>query len=255
MQRPSISEMKCLSISLFERAATILSSKRQIPGLLGLSSFVLFMALFSALTAQGDEPPKALQEMDLCALQRDFSFFTQKAEKRGSSPSETVPCEDLLATADALKVAESTVADETALFAEELLKIVAGSPMEAMVPTIATFDREIAGLIIGIGKKESSWGLRTPKSAHGAECFNFWGYRGPGDLGLTPSGYGCFSTPAQAVEKIGGRLEELKKLRASTSPARMIVWKCGSTCEGHSPESVRKWISDVNLYYQKIAKD
>ncbi|MBP7811544.1 MAG: hypothetical protein KA054_01725 [Candidatus Moranbacteria bacterium] len=126
-----------------------------------------------------------------------------------------------------------------------------GYPLSVMAESIATYDPHIAGLIVGIAKKESNWGRRTPK-LHGEECFNYWGYRGYGNRGVTEDGYGCFEKPADAVHTIGNRLIELSLIRGTTDPERMVIWKCGSSCATHSPESVRKWISDVRLYYQQF---
>lgn len=125
-------------------------------------------------------------------------------------------------------------------------------PIVAMAESISRYDNHIAGLIVGIAKKESDWGKHTPK-LHGEECFNYWGYRGPGNRGMTEDGYGCFEKPGDAVETIGNRLVELSELRSTTEPANMVVWKCGSSCAAHSPESVRKWISDVDIYYRQFA--
>lgn len=126
-------------------------------------------------------------------------------------------------------------------------------PIVDMADSIARYDDPIAGLIVGIAKKESNWGKRTPK-LRGEECFNYWGYRGPGNRGMTEDGYGCFEKPGDAVETIGNRLVELSELRSTTEPANMVVWKCGSSCAAHSPESVRKWISDVDIYYRQFAQ-
>ncbi len=125
-------------------------------------------------------------------------------------------------------------------------------PIAEMAGSISTYDASIAGLIVGIAKKESNWGKRTPK-LHGEECFNYWGYRGHGNRGITEDGYGCFEKSVDAVNTIGNRLIELSDARGSTDPERMIVWKCGSSCATHSPVSVQKWISDVKLYYQQFA--
>lgn len=128
-----------------------------------------------------------------------------------------------------------------------------GYPLSTMAGSISAYDPSIAGLIVGIAKKESDWGRRTPK-LRGEECFNYWGYRGYGNRGMTEDGYGCFEKPDDAVRAIGNRLIELSSVRGgSTDPERMVVWKCGSSCGGHSPESVKKWISDVRLYYQQFA--
>ncbi|MEP7162466.1 MAG: hypothetical protein ABI747_01745 [Candidatus Moraniibacteriota bacterium] len=220
-------------------------------GLAFLSASGLLLLPFGSERAESGSLP-AGKTVDLCALQKDFSFFTQ-ATPLVPERSESLPCEELLATRDGLLLSEKTATPTSPGLASELKEIVSGFPIEEMVPAISTFDREIAGLIVGIGKKESNWGKRTPKLA-GEECFNFWGYRGAGDRGLTPDGYGCWATPAAAVETIGKRLGELRTLRSSGTPERMVVWKCGSSCATHSPESVRKWIADVNLYYWEISQ-
>jgi len=31
-----------------------------------------------------------------------------------------------------------------------------------------------------------------------------------------------------------------------------VVWKCGASCAGHDPGGVKKWISDVDYYYQML---
>ncbi len=134
----------------------------------------------------------------------------------------------------------------------EIAGLVGGYPIEAMVPTIAEYDREIAGLIVGIAKKESDWGRHVPRDAAG-DCFNYWGYKGAGARG-TAMGYACFGSPVEAAQIVGDRIAELVAKRQASSPEKMIVWKCGNTCAGHSPESVRKWIADVRVYYDRIAK-
>lgn len=191
---------------------------------------------------------------DLCAWERELGFFL--SESNAEQKSERIDCalrlknEDTVAQVGEMKE-EFQSGDQ--VLTKELDELVAGFPIESMTKAIARYDREIAGLIVGIGKKESNWGKRTPKLG-GEECFNFWGYRGAGTNGFTPDGYGCWNTPEEAVKTIGDRLEKLRDLRLSTEPARMIVWKCGSSCAGHSDESVRKWIADVNIYYRQIAQ-
>lgn len=195
------------------------------------------------------------QSEDLCAWERDLGFFLSR--ERGQENSDRIDCIDRLG-GDNPESMLGEMKDEfkapDVLLAEEIQALVAGFPIEVMTGPIAEYDREIAGLIVGIGKKESNWGKRTPKLG-GEECFNFWGYRGAGTRGFTPDGYGCWEKPAEAVKTIGDRLAKLRDLRQSAEPARMIVWKCGHSCAGHSDESVRKWIADVNFYYQEIAKN
>lgn len=228
-------------------------------GLLGMLSFALGQA--DQVSSDSGAVPAIedpLSRVSLCDWQRDYDFFTgaKKTEKAESS----IPCEEVFAkrsvsasapAAAALSPSEPT--GERALFEAELRSIVSGYPIEAMVPTIAEYDREIAGLIIGIGKKESNWGKRVPRTDTGEDCFNYWGYKGAGARGVA-MGHGCFGEPAEAVRAIGNRLQELVALRKTSEPANMTIWKCGSSCATHSPESVRKWISDVDLYYREIAQ-
>lgn len=210
----------------------------------------------SGFSFEAFEPAFSLghQAADLCAWEQELGFFLSR--ERGEAKSEAIECADRLKPevgSEALgpMKAEFTVGDGE--LERELQSLTEGFPMAVMAPSIARYDREIAGLIVGIGKKESNWGKRTPK-LNGEECFNFWGYRGVGTRGFTPDGYGCWDTPAEAVKTIGDRLAKLREVRESAEPARMIVWKCGSTCAGHSDESVRKWIADVNFYYREIAQ-
>lgn len=134
---------------------------------------------------------------------------------------------------------------------QELYAMVGDYPIKEMVPFIAREDRKVAAFIVGIAKKESNWGKYSPSTYENA-CYNYWGYRGAGSLGKTQSGYGCFSDPEEAIDVVGGRIHELAIDYARETPAEMIVWKCGSSCSGHSPESVSKWIQDVDIYYSRI---
>ncbi len=197
-----------------------------------------------------DSVSLSVNSADLCAWERDLGFFLSPS--KSEDKSERIDCALRLKQEEVGKMKEE-FQPEDEMLAKELELIVTGFPIDAMIKAIAGYDREIAGLIVGIGKKESNWGKRTPK-LEGVECFNFWGYRGAGTKGFTPDGYGCWSTPEEAVKTIGDRLVKLREVRLSAEPARMIVWKCGSTCASHSDESVRKWIADVDIYYRKIAQ-
>lgn len=132
----------------------------------------------------------------------------------------------------------------------ELEVLLKGHPLAEMAPAIAEQDPEIAALIVGIARKESQWGLRSPKK--NGDCFNYWGFKGAGDRG-TGMGYACFATREEAVEKIANRLEKLVDKRGTSKPSALVTpWKCGNSCATHSPESVQKWVSDVNQYYTKV---
>lgn len=126
--------------------------------------------------------------------------------------------------------------------------LVQGHPIEGMIPSISRKEKAVAAFLIGIAKKESDWGKHSPRK-NGRDCYNYWGYRGT--YNATDSGYSCFDSPEQAVDEVGRRIEKLMSQKINT-PERMIVWKCGSSCAGHDPYSVKKWISDVSLYYNKL---
>lgn len=127
-------------------------------------------------------------------------------------------------------------------------RILKGSPMAKMTSYIAQRDERTAAYLMAIAKKESNWGKYAPKKGK-KECYNYWGYRG--SYNQTSSGYSCFDSERQAVQVVGNRIEELIDQGIDT-PEEMIVWKCGGSCQGHSPESVRKWSRDVGFYYEKI---
>ncbi|MEI6587382.1 MAG: hypothetical protein WCO05_00355 [Candidatus Moraniibacteriota bacterium] len=127
-------------------------------------------------------------------------------------------------------------------------ELVAGSPLEKMVPFLVKCDSETAAYLIAIAKKESDWGEHSPKKG-GNDCFNYWGYRGT--YNQTASGYSCFDSPEQAILVVGERIKELLDKKINTAE-KLVVWKCGSSCAGHDPAGVRKWIADVALYYKKV---
>lgn len=134
---------------------------------------------------------------------------------------------------------------------KRIREMVKGHPIEEMIPYIMEHDQIVSIFLVSIAKKESDWGERTPKYK-GADCFNYWGYRGPNPLGS--GGHSCFSSREEAVDIVGKRINALVKNSNCDTPAKMIVWKCGSSCNSHNPFSVRKWISDVDLYFQKLSE-
>jgi hypothetical protein len=134
---------------------------------------------------------------------------------------------------------------------ESLEKMTKGHPLADMSQEIARLDPEIAALVVGIAKKESNWGKRSPQKK-GSDCFNYWGFKGAGERGVG-MGHACFATREEAVAKIAKRLERLVEKRGTSKPSALVTtWKCGSSCAGHSKESVNKWVSDVNSYYSKV---
>ncbi|NTU66965.1 MAG: hypothetical protein HGB08_03515 [Candidatus Moranbacteria bacterium] len=143
------------------------------------------------------------------------------------------------------------VAAETVPVSEaeaEYSELLAGYPMADMAKALSEEESETAAFLIAIAKKESDWGLHAPQK-DGRDCFNYWGYRG--SYNETDSGYSCFDLPEQAVSVVGERISELIGKDIDT-PAKMIVWKCGSACKEDDPASVAKWISDVSAYYRRV---
>lgn len=135
-----------------------------------------------------------------------------------------------------------------AKFAKNIGKVVSDYPIEKMVPYIAKQDSRVAAFLVAIAKKESNWGVHTPKK-DGKECFNYWGYRGKENT--TDSGYSCFDSRAQAVNVVGKRLKNLVAQNIDT-PREMLVWKCGGSCSGATARGASKWVRDVDFYYKKL---
>lgn len=131
--------------------------------------------------------------------------------------------------------------------------MVKGYPIEAMLPYIFSQDRLTAAFLIGIAKKESNWGKRVPV-LDGQDCFNYWGYRGVRRM-MGSGGHTCFNSRKDAVETVASRLNTLIHSAKLDTPEKMIVWKCGFSCQGHSRESVKKWISDVDLYFSQLSDE
>lgn len=151
--------------------------------------------------------------------------------------------------------AEATSLDEDILtikkseeMRNKINELVKDTPMEAMVDDIVKRDKIVAAFLLGIGMKESKYGIYSPKK-DGNDCYNYWGYRGKENK--TASGYSCFDSPEHAVQVVGDRIEELVGYGRDT-PEKMIVWKCGYSCEGHGEESVKKWIADVGINFRKL---
>jgi hypothetical protein len=128
-------------------------------------------------------------------------------------------------------------------------EMVKGYPIEEMLPEIFKQDRIVAAFLIGISKKESNWGKRVPV-LNGQDCFNYWGYRGQRRM-MGSGGHTCFNSRKDAVDTVAKRLSELINSEKLNTPEKLVVWKCGFSCEGQSRESVRKWISDVDHYYSE----
>lgn len=126
--------------------------------------------------------------------------------------------------------------------------IVAGYPITKMTPFINRQNDKVAAYLIAIAKKESNWGVSSPKK-DGRECYNYWGYRGSENP--TSSGYSCFESPKQAVDVVSGRIRSLIAEKIDT-PQEMVVWKCGPGCSRRESRAADKWVKDVAFYYGRI---
>lgn len=154
------------------------------------------------------------------------------------------------------KISQACVAEKEPVKKEQkklenpaMSAMLAGFPMEEMIPALNGRDKEVSAYLVAIAKKESNWGKHTPKK-NGKECYNYWGYRGKENT--TDSGYSCFDSPAHAVEVVGNRIEKLLDQNINT-PAKMVVWKCGRDCEAAGGQAAaNKWIADVAAYYNKL---
>jgi len=147
------------------------------------------------------------------------------------------------------KIGKGIVAGEDAKNNPKIAAMLEGSPMEAMVEALNGRNGEVASYLIAIAKKESDWGKHSPKKS-GQECYNYWGYRGKENP--TDSGYSCFDSPSHAITVVGDRIEKLIDSKVNT-PAKMVIWKCGSNCEAAGGQAAAdKWITDVASYYNKL---
>ncbi len=185
-----------------------------------------------------------------CYWNKDVSQFLSLQSQSEVILQNPIPCE-MKVPYDVVFESKKEIKDYDNDLKKQIDALTVGYPISDMTHIIATYDREIAGLIVGIAKKESNWGKRVPVDASGKDCFNYWGYKGAGTRGIE-MGHGCFGSKEEAVNIIGERLKQLTERIQTSEPKSMIVWKCGRSCVGHSDESVRKWISDVSIYYDQI---
>ncbi|HIP50026.1 MAG TPA: hypothetical protein EYG99_01110 [Candidatus Pacebacteria bacterium] len=131
-------------------------------------------------------------------------------------------------------------------------EIVKGYPIEKMLPYILQQDPEVAKYLIAIAKQESQWGKRVPV-LNGQDCYNYWGFRSKRKL-MGSGGHTCFNSRKDAVETVGRRIHELIYKYDRKTADRLIVWKCGSSCAGHSQAGVDRWIDTVGYYYSQLSE-
>jgi len=129
---------------------------------------------------------------------------------------------------------------------QELLK---ETPMQTLADALMVYSPVTRALTVGIAKQESDWGRHAPRKS-GRDCYNYWGYKGAGGNGSV-DGYACFSDSDEAVAAVAGRIDELVR-KGLTTPQKMLVWKCGSSCAAHDPAGVTRWVSVVDGYYRKV---
>jgi len=150
------------------------------------------------------------------------------------------------------KIEEKVEAVEEYSLEDEAEKMVEGYPIEKMLPYILKQDPEVAKYLIAMAKQESQWGKRVPV-LNGQDCYNYWGFRSKRKL-MGSGGHTCFNSRKDAVETVGRRIHELIYEYDRKTAERLIVWKCGSSCAGHSPEGVSRWIGTVDTYYQRLSE-
>lgn len=148
-------------------------------------------------------------------------------------------------------IEEALEQERQRVLAEKLAVMLEGHPMAEMADEIAKQDQKVAALIVGIGRKESNWGKRSP-SKDGQDCFNYWGYKTSGSRGQA-LGHACFGSREEAVETIAKRIDTLVYEYKRDTPAKIVVWKCGSSCAATGGQAAaNKWISDVQIYFDQV---
>lgn len=132
----------------------------------------------------------------------------------------------------------------------EIKQMVAGYPIEQMMPYILKQDPKTAMFLVAIAKKESAWGKRHPV-LNGEDCFNYWGFRLKAEK-MGSGGHTCFDSPEEAVEIVGSRISHLVNEEKIDTPKEMVIWKCGYDCDGPAAAGSQKWIKDVDYYYKQM---
>ena len=174
-------------------------------------------------------------------------------EQQISQSGEVLGAEDSNDDAQSFtqKVLELEKADSQQSLEKQIGKMVKGYPIEKMVPYIAKKDRTVAAFLIGIARKESSWGVHVPV-LNGQDCYNYWGYRGMREL-MGTGGHTCFNSPEDAVDTVSKRLATLIDEYGKNTPEKMVIWKCGTSCAATGGQAAaNKWISDVTMYFDKL---
>lgn len=186
------------------------------------------------------------------ADQKQESFVLGESETKQKMDTET----EISFIAQLLKEYENQAGEETSQdILEKKIKVMTeGYPIEKMASEIAQKDKIVAAFLIGIAKKESGWGLHVPV-LNGQDCYNYWGYRGIRKR-MGTGGHTCFDSPKDAVDTVSKRIETLIYDEKRNTPGKMVeVWKCGYDCSWDNPRDVKKWVSDVDMYFRKFDKN
>ncbi len=213
--------------------------------IMGVALFVI-IGVLSADTVVHAQEEKEIADQDLqlytaCLLSKDLDGESAEGIDVFALDQE---CHDR-------SLQGKIVEDENDIFAASLSDMLEDHPMVVMADAIALQDRTVAGLIVGIARQESQWGVHAP-SKDGIDCYNYWGYKSSGTRGQS-LGYACFGSPEEAVEVIGERLHHFVYDTNRDTPAKVVTpWKCGNSCATHSSESVARWVGTVTLYFDQV---
>ena len=211
---------------------------------------MLFCGAFYSLIAKPNEAAGAKEK----ETATDFICEQDLPQASIADPTfELYKIEELCKKAEKKELKKPRIPEDPQVLAlqEELEKILTDTPMEEMIEPISKQDRTVAAFLVGIAFKESKFGVYSPKK-NGTDCYNYWGFKGK--TNTVAGGYSCFSSPQEAVSVVGASLEKFALQQNRNTPAKMTIWKCGSSCATHTPESVAKWISDVAIYFYPLNK-
>ena len=193
--------------------------------------------------AKKEVVPKNLQRYNACVFSKKFNNSSEGVEAQSIINVD----DECVKLSSAGKILDS----EQDRMTQEIATILEGTPMEEMSKYIATKDKKVAALILGIANIESQMGKRAPWK-NGVDCYNYWGYKTSGSRGQA-MGHACFGSREEAVNTIAKRLEHFVYDTNTDTPAKLVYpWKCGGSCASHSPESVSRWISVVSIYYNQV---
>ncbi|HLN19332.1 MAG TPA: hypothetical protein VK255_04145 [Patescibacteria group bacterium] len=136
-------------------------------------------------------------------------------------------------------------------FEGRIRQMTKGYPIEKMASDIARQDKIVAAFLVSIAKKESDWGKHVPV-LDGKDCYNYWGFRAQRER-MGTGGHTCFSSRSDAVMSVARRIKNIiEKEKIKTPQGMVTVWKCGYDCSWDSPTAVKKWVSDVDGYFEEV---